>query len=565
MNDAESARSDIVHALRMYMVGPIQDPAGEVLHAGERDKNGRPRVRQYPSDLYHTGILHPSQSVLDPEEAEHEENDTAEGAGIGDGILSLANAIQQSAMGLTFRCDLKCKSVSVVVEWAEYIPVARPAKEADWRPYEKTSEGLAELGWKRVPYKQHLEVNLSELQGQTSGKVIFKDNGVVIHAKPRKSGGLLSITLALVNERETTKGSFEFSDQRLYQSSIAVQLTGDDHFKKVSSPPGDDDFEAWNYELLFFREQEFSVGHGISTSWHLDEDNLCREVSTEWIPVSEVYKASADIESLGDGSIFELKNLGDESRKSETLAGLRKIAVAYKDWIDDSRASLVDRWSGEEAKVLERLSAAADRNLQACEAQLQRLFDAVSDLDSDRSPHMWDSFCLANQAMRISMLRGMGGDREPRWRPFQLAFILIALRSTLEANHEDRSVLDLIWFPTGGGKTEAYLGLTCAAIFHRRLLNPKLVAFGTTVITRYTLRLLTLQQFERTARVIFACEVLRREQEHVLGKEPISIGLYAGRDATPNRMKDAELLIAQGASYHWMFALGAVLTLIRLS
>lgn len=132
------------------------------------------------------------------------------------------------------------------------------------------------------------------------------------------------------------------------------------------------------------------------------------------------------------------------------------------------------------------------------------------------------------------------------WRPFQLAFMLLDVVSVTDDTSKDRSLVDLIWFPTGGGKTEAYLGLTAMTIFYRRFVYPD-SSDGTTVIMRYTLRLLAAQQFTRASTLICACEYIRRDCEarrsrypsYTLGKKPITIGLWIGGEHTPNKNKAA--------------------------
>jgi hypothetical protein len=226
----------------------------------------------------------------------------------------------------------------------------------------------------------------------------------------------------------------------------------------------------------------------------------------------------------------------------------------YEQWIDDVAArgrSLDARYQTAVESILERLVKAKDRMRDGI-----RVFAH----HPDRSK-LLEAFHLANRAMLIQMRHSrtdlvgtrhrradapdlpttyefVDGEQRAAWRPFQLGFFLTTLRGLVDPDHDDRGVVDLIWFPTGGGKTEAYLLVAAFEIFRRRLLLGA-EGGGTAVISRYTLSLLTAQQFQRTASTIAACEYLRREDEAILGEEPVSVGLWVGMATTPNSYKDA--------------------------
>jgi hypothetical protein len=145
---------------------------------------------------------------------------------------------------------------------------------------------------------------------------------------------------------------------------------------------------------------------------------------------------------------------------------------------------------------------------------------------------------MANRAVARALARRLDVD-EPAWRPFQLAFILLNLPSLADPDDPHRETVDLLYFPTGGGKTEAYLGLSAFAIVLRRLRHPGhggRAGAGVSVIMRYTLRLLTLDQLSRAAGLVCALELERGRAPERYGEWPIEIGLWVGQAATPNRM-----------------------------
>ena len=232
--------------------------------------------------------------------------------------------------------------------------------------------------------------------------------------------------------------------------------------------------------------------------------------------------------------------LATVDRAEVVSAPLHSFCDEYASWIEKRR---------EEASALpDDLRATAYGHLDVCAGAASRMRAGVDQLGSKSDDTPWNAFRLANKAMlrqrsRVEWLRLGRATEKPEesegheWRPFQLAFILLCLRGIADPDGPDRRFADLLWFPTGGGKTEAYLGLIAFTVFLRRLRHGENGA-GVNVLMRYTMRLLTIQQFERAALLICCLESLRREDPR-LGTSEISIGLWVGRDATPNNRVQA--------------------------
>jgi hypothetical protein len=118
------------------------------------------------------------------------------------------------------------------------------------------------------------------------------------------------------------------------------------------------------------------------------------------------------------------------------------------------------------------------------------------------------------------------------WRPFQLGFLLANLQSVVDLKDEPE-IVDVVWFATGGGKTETYLGLLITAALYDRLIGK---ITGITAWSRFPLRMLSLQQTQRFADAIAAAEMIRMETG--IPGEPFSLGFFVGQSATPNRIDE---------------------------
>ncbi len=288
------------------------------------------------------------------------------------------------------------------------------------------------------------------------------------------------------------------------------------------------DWDECVADLQYRDVYEFAVGHSVSTN-AMVEDGACRTLRTCWIPQAEVERVAP---MTIPGVELSMDALGKLTDGKDAEAKLGPLVTQYLAWIDAQKAKIPAspkrrRETGEE--LLKRAQFAASR----IEAGIKLLAD----------PTCVEAFRIANRAMAEAARRRqavfLGKDPailRPSWRPFQLAFLLMNLPGIADPKTHDREVVDLLFFPTGGGKTEAYLGLAAFTIVLRRLQNPGINSAGLSVLMRYTLRLLTLDQLGRAATLICALELERQQDVNKLGEWPFEIGLWVGKAATPNRM-----------------------------
>ena len=282
--------------------------------------------------------------------------------------------------------------------------------------------------------------------------------------------------------------------------------------------------------MLQYRDVfEYAVGHNVATR-ALVVDGKCFEASTTWTPTHEVEKV---IHGHVTGVDLGMASLAACTTAEAVREKLQPIVDAYAAWVK-VQAKIAVKGGKQRQETLASLLKNAD-------GARDRIADGLKALDDK---DVLEAFRVANRVMaaqatrRTSWIPLAAGQTAPAptWRLFQIAFLLMNLRAMREGNHPSRGVVDLIFFPTGGGKTEAYLALAAYTMVLRRRLNPKLTSAGVSVLMRYTLRLLTLDQLGRAATLICALELERQQNVDTLGTWPFEIGLWVGRAATPNRM-----------------------------
>lgn len=482
-----------------------------------------------------------------------------------------------SAMGVTVCVNGQQQEVEVTATWGRY--GRRPDLdriEEKTRIDKKTNQLVTYTErlrvWKRTPSGGTRKVSLKSalipptVVDEASPSVVIQ--GAVSGAL--NDDGDRLVTLFLVNTQEKLPQN---QDQAwVFQPEIVVRDSGGAPVFRRRPILRDVDFdeERQGLEMIYRHRVEFATGHG--TSVHAQESpgdsDAAIEIRTTAVPEYEVPITEApgrdardrpSLQKLVTQGFFDMSSLGDPARldKQTLVAGLVALADDYETWISENVHAIGLAVVGHDA--------AAQEAMARCSEVLARLREGIATLDSDEKA--LDAFRFANQAMAAQRVRGIyarehsrGGNvslgeldvpKNRSWHPFQLAFLLLSIPALADPMHADRTQpldahADLLWFPTGGGKTEAYLGVAAFTMAIRRLqgaLGGVDSARGLAVIMRYTLRLLTLQQFQRATTLICSMELLRRAESQKWGRVPFTIGLWVGQRTTPNTTSDSHIAI----------------------
>lgn len=506
-----------------------------------------------PSDVYLTGILWPRESRMGAEEDERLGLSGAEDmeahAGGEEEEVSLAGLKRPCSAGVSFAAHAADGSpkLDVTVRFATYEPVTVTESES----MEQDGGGRARkrTEWQRRAYDIKVDVNLQDARPYENLARYGAPPGLRLHKRTAPwSGGTLA-TLTLLNETEPDEdeGRERIEQLTLFQTRIEIRpRPGTLLVARPSRRPmlDDDDRSA---ALLYRHAHEFATGHTCSVEWETGMDPATADmVATSWIPTATVPATSA----AGHAVFHRLREGGKEkplsarwlaSASQEDLGyALRQLPAAYEEWLGDREAEV--------PALPTEFREQAEKNIASCRDVHARMAAGANRIAEDGT--MSRAFRLANLVMDVQ--HGWDPEKSRRgpleWRPFQLGFIVVSAASTADREHPDREIMDLLWFPTGGGKTEAYLALIAFLAFYRRLSagNDPDAGDGVAAIMRYTLRLLTTQQFARAASVMLACEAIRRGRireagvsSRELGDTPFSTGLWVGGDAVPNRINDA--------------------------
>jgi hypothetical protein len=504
------ARAQLVGILERDLIGP---------RGGAEET-----ISDKPSDRYITGALYPKpprdedDKPVDEDDADPESDEVG---GPGDAI-DLGSMQRPTSLGLSVLISGKTPEIQVHGGAAQY----------EWQPGGN---------WKRKPISFDRKLQLLDGLHQTP-----ESDGLSWHVRTVRAGDRRLVSVVLSNTLEPAKGREAFEAAVFFQVSFSVTVSGGQIEPRDSiGPTTDEDGDA--NRLIYRNSREYATGHTCSVDWQIGSEGV--SVETTWMPRQVVPSLSADGHEVfavvsksvsgSEGGAFDAERLAGASPE-ELIRLLKVIPDAYGSWLagqaEELKSGRLDASQASQGqKHLDRASGITDR--------MRRGIDCLANDAAAR-----EAFQLAQRAM---LMQARWRKNDPNltfgWRPFQLAFQLLSIPGIAAPigpegkASTDRLVLDLLWFPTGGGKTEAYLGLIAFTLFLRRLRaggNPDDGA-GVGSFMRYTLRLLSTQQFERAARVMIACDQLRRESPGRLGSVDFSVGLWVGNEVTPNKLEDA--------------------------
>ncbi|WIX85855.1 DISARM system helicase DrmA [Amycolatopsis sp. DG1A-15b] len=461
-----------------------------------------------------------------------------------------------SSMGLRFQVPRNCGVLAVIATWGRYEGRRR-----------ENEGGRKILYSQRTPFERSVEIDVQDPGEHVILKPIELDDDVTLRVELFPLPDRIIVEIALSNDRVT--GMDAPPKDWLFQTKLKVKSNSGGAMFLPTRDAMEDSYDEDNDErrrldLQYRHRLEFAIGRTCSATWTADEQTRrAVSVETTWLPTADVAQT---VPGAAAGAITAMKVLAQlEADGAEAAFG--PLIDGYSAWLAGQQA-IADN------ELPEHLRETAEDAIGEAEVVAERLREGMELLKNDQQA--LQAFQFMNRAMRDQRIHSQvaaarASDeskkindvlaeliaREPddpsvaSWRPFQLAFVLLQLPALTDPAHPYRSGgaanVELLFFPTGGGKTEAYLGLAAYTFAIRRLQGKVETddgmldgGDGVAVLMRYTLRLLTSQQFQRAAALVCAAELIRQEDAVTWGEKPFSIGLWVGSAVSPKRYKDAE-------------------------
>jgi hypothetical protein len=471
-----------------------------------------------PEQYFLTGFLtarsihgHSDKAAPDPDSSVS--NDALVSA---DKISSQSPFKYPSSMGCTVYPKSDSSKVEVLVEWGTYF-------------------NHSEHQWKRTNHSHRRVIELSDIPNDSKKEIEIVPGVKLFLRKGSSDRGIL--TVRLVNSKITGE-----KEKRVHFTLFQpkITLTNELEWAEVRKP--EDLRQDPIMEILYCDSEILALGHNIGVDW---KDT--KVIYTTFLPEYEIpiMRPESELSKF----IPSLSELSSPNTKifSNSLVKLEVFSDEYDIWIKKQESILTNRF--ETGALLPHLHDQANELIASAKVNVNRIREGVQFISTN--PLVANAFKQANLAIQYSQNEPQHPDIQSRkaedgsfiefkWRPFQLAFILLNLKGlcALEVEddgRDDRNIVDLAWFPTGGGKTEAYFGLIALLSFYRRSRFPEQEKTPMVhTIMRYTLRLLTSDQADRIVRLLGAMNHIFESQNLTSSFPRFRLGMWVGSAVSPN-------------------------------
>ncbi len=514
LSSKRETREHLEKVLRRDLVGP-----GWIEGTTEPDHNETLSLgdRSVPDRWYMTGYISPR--CIDEEELPPDPNASPQTAqssqetfdnSLSESVSRQKKDLSPRSIGLSASPSPDCESVEIKFEWGEY-QLNEDQKNDSSR-------------WKREPKSYTVNIKMSEFSNEEETYRSESHLGIRFQIKMTNRGNKRIMTARVINDRTYEKKDWKKrAESNMHQMKISLK----GKFQDIRVPSSVTDR---GMDLLYHYSKVLSYGHNIGVGWSEKAD----EIWSDYIPRHEVPLMTnrEDLQSL----IPKFKDLIHPNSVFQAVESVEAFICRYEEWIVNQVSQF------DSSQDLHSYKKEFESNLNKARQNIERMRSGVSLLLS--SSEALEAYRLANKAIWLSQtsdtLDSLHRISDFEWRPFQFAFQLINIEGILLRDSEDRGLVDLAWFPTGGGKTEAYLGLIALVSFYRRI-NPQTAIIeqrspSIHTIMRYTLRLLTADQAGRLVRAIGAMNQVALSDGISDGFSPFRVGMWVGAKSSPNRL-----------------------------
>ena len=544
-------RQKILDAVRKDLIGPASDCE---------------QLNEVPTSSYITGLLYPADTDVTEDENYNdveftEKNFDADGETLEVGIFEeeepedrVKGGFQKpSSIGVSFYVSDDVQKVNAYINWGKYYAEQVQGEVIDGTLEEDAENKKMHTIYIREQMNDVVEIDFNQM-GRSKQIPLESNRNIYIYVmKMQLDNGYKMISIYLHNNDKSDGDEKEY-EKVMFQVEM---LIADDLMSPIFVPEYLCRKVELEDEYYYKGRPVYARGRGCAATWEKKAEEInATAIKSSFIPDYEIPSVRAQIDDMPEHA-FSMLQMGSPKKKSEVIQNLRTLTEMYGSWITDVLIK-------DEAMQDDKFKATGQPIIDKCNDANRRMNVGIDLIENNDK--VYQAFVFMNQAMYLQRsitafskdygngipcsLRDYMTDIPEKgrkkdhseWRPFQIAFVLLNLYGIMDGESPERDIVDLLYFPTGGGKTEAYLGLIAFTIAYRRLTDSDETDYekdgGVTVFLRYTLRLLTTQQRDRLMRLIVAMERLREENKGLYGKERISIGFWVGGNVTPNKFSE---------------------------